>query len=599
LIRENNRHDDAAQVTTALVGPRYKWVVLSNTTIGVLLSTLNTSSLMIALPVIFRAIRLNPLEPANFPYLLWIMMGYMLVLAVVVVTVGRIGDIFGRVRIYNLGFAWFTVAAILLSITWGTGSSAAMMLIILRMFQAVGAAMLLANSAAIITDAFPPEQLGFALGINIMATIVGSFLGILVGGMLSQIGWRWVFLANVPIGLFATIWAYLKLRDIGVHIKAKIDWLGNISFAGGLAALLTGVTYGIRPYGTSLTGWGDPAVLRLIGGGVVLLVAFGVIETKVPEPMFRISLFRIRAFAAGNVAQFVASLGRGGFQFMLIIWFQGIWLPEHGYSFAVTPLWAGIYMIPWSIGFAIAGPVSGVLSDRYGARLLSTGGLLISAAMYGVLIIFPADFSYGVFAVTIFVAGVSMGMFVSPNAAAIMNSVPARYRGSASGMRVTFANAGMPLSMAVFFTLLVIGLNARVPATLTAGLVSHGVPLAVAVKLAHVPPLGYLFAAFLGINPLRNLLGAKVLSHLTKSQAATITGRPFFPHLIGGPFKQALLYVLIFALVMNLIGAFASALRGGQYIYDDEESRAQRSRVLGRQVDHGSSSKLPSGRARK
>jgi MFS family permease len=567
------------------VGPRYKWVVLSNTTVGVLLSTLNASSLMIALPVIFRGIHLNPLEAANFPYLLWIMMGYMLVMAAVVVTVGRIGDIFGRVKMYNLGFAWFTLGAILLSLVWSTGSAGAMEIIILRMFQAIGAAMLMANSAAIITDAFPAEQLGLALGTNMVATIFGSFLGIIVGGLLSQVGWRWVFLANVPIGVFGTIWAYLKLKDIGIHVKAKIDWLGNISFAGGLGMLLTGVTYGIQPYGTSLTGWGDPFVLEMVLGGLALLVIFAFIEMKVADPMFRMSLFRIRAFAAGNAAQFLAAVARGGFQFMLMIWFQGIWLPQHGYGFADTPLWAGIYMIPFMLGFVLAGPVSGILSDRYGARPFTTGGMLLSAAMFATIIAFPANFSYWPFAAVMLTLGISNGLFASPNASAIMNSVPARHRGAASGMRVTFANAGMPLSMGLFFTLLVLGLNSSVPHAMATGLVAHGVPAAVAAHLAHVPPLGYLFAAFLGINPLKSLLGPKILAHLAPQQVTLITGRSFFPHLIGAPFKNALLYILLFATAMSVIAAIASWLRGKQFIHEDEESRVQKARIGVSDVD--------------
>ena len=347
---------DLASRPVPVVGSRYKWVVLSNTTIGVLLASLNATSLMIALPVIFRGIKLNPLEPSNFPYLLWILMGYMLVMAAVVVTVGRIGDIFGRVKMYNLGFAWFTAAAILLSVVWSDGSTGAIELIIFRMLQAIGGALLMANSAAIITDAFPSEQLGLALGTNMIAMMLGSFAGILAGGLLSQVGWRWVFLANVPIGVFGTVWAYLKLREIGVRIPAKIDWLGNLSFAGGLAMILTGITYALEPYRHALTGWGNPFVLWMIGGGLALLVAFLYVETKVESPMFRLSLFRIRPFWAGNLAQFLGAVGRGGFQFMLMIWFQAIWLPEHGYDFKVTPLWAGIYMIPWMVGFVVTGP---------------------------------------------------------------------------------------------------------------------------------------------------------------------------------------------------------------------------------------------------
>ena len=568
-------------VPSPVVGPHYKWVVLSNTTIGVVLATMNATSLIIALPVIFRGIHLDPLSPANFPYLLWILMGYMLVSAAVVVTVGRIGDIFGRVKMYNLGFAWFTVGAVLLSLVWSHGSTGALELVFLRMFQAIGGALLMANSAAIITDAFPADQLGLALGTNMVAAILGSFLGIIAGGLLSQIGWRWVFLINVPIGAFGTVWAYLKLKEIGVRIKARIDWLGNVSFAGGLAMVLTGFTYGIKPYGRSLTGWGNPFVLEMLFGGLALLVVFVVVEMHVEAPMFRMSLFRIRAFAAGNAAQFLGAVGRGGLQFMLMIWFQGIWLPQHGYSFVDTPLWAGIYMIPWMLGFGMAGPISGRLSDRYGARPFATAGMLLSAAMYAAMMAFPADFAYWPFAAVMFVSGIAMGLFASPNTASIMNSVPARHRGAASGMRVTFANSGMPLSMGLFFTLLVFGLNAKVPSAMYAGLVSHGIPAAKAAQLAHLPPLGYIFAAFLGYNPLKSLLGPSVLSHLAPARAADLTGRAFFPQLIGPAFKHGLVLILVFAVVMSIIAAFASALRGERFVHEDEESLAQKAALLG------------------
>ena len=566
----------AAPSRTPIVGPRYKWVVLSNTTIGVLLSSMTGTGLMLALPKIFDGIKLNPLAAGSSSYLLWIMMGYVLVSAVVVVTVGRIGDIFGRVKMYNLGFAWFTVAAILLSCVWSTGSNGALELVLLRMFQAIGGALLMANSAAIITDAFPSDQLGFALGINMVAAIIGSFLGIIVGGLLSLLGWRWVFLANIPVGAFGTIWAYLKLKDIGVRIPARIDWAGNLAFAGGLGMLLVGMTYGIEPYGTSLSGWGNPFVISMIASGIVLLAAFAVIESRVKDPMFRLSLFRIRPFAFGNLASFLGSIGRGGLMFMLMIWFQGIWLPQHGYSFTRTPLWAGIYMLPFMLGFAIAGPISGKLSDRYGARPFATSGMLVSALMYLAMMAFPADFSYWPFAAVMFVSGIGGGLFASPNTASIMNSVPARHRGAASGMRVTFAQVGMPLSMGLFFTLLVFGLNSKVPGAMYQGLVAHGVPAANATQLAHLPPLGYLFAAFLGLNPLKSLLGPAVLGHLAPAQAAALTSRAFFPQLIGPSFKHGLVIILTFAAVMSVIAALASVLRGQKFIHEDDESRDQK-----------------------
>jgi MFS family permease len=566
----------AAPSRAPIVGRHYKWVVLSNTTIGVLLSSMTGTSLMIALPVIFRGIQLNPLLPSNSSYLLWMMVGYMLVSAAVVVTVGRIGDIFGRVKMYNLGFAWFTVGAILLSCVWSTGSNGALELVLLRMFQAVGGALLMANSAAIITDAFPSDQLGFALGINMVAAIVGSFLGIIVGGELSQFGWRWVFLANVPVGVFGTVWAYHNLKDIGVRVKARIDWAGNLAFAGGLGMLLVGVTYGIEPYGHSLSGWGNPFVLGMIAGGILFLIGFVLIEMKVSDPMFRLSLFRIRAFAFGNLAGFLGSIARGGLMFMLMIWFQGIWLPQHGYGFSDTPLWAGIYMIPFTLGFVVAGPLSGKLSDHFGARPFATGGMLLSASTYALMMTFPSNFSYPPFGAVMFLSGIGGGLFASPNTSSIMNSVPARHRGAASGMRVTFNSTGMPLSMGLFFTLLVGGLNAKVPAAMLKGLVANGVPVSSATALSHVPPLGYVFAAFLGYNPLKTLLPPAVLSHLTAAQAAHLTSRAFFPTLIGPAFVGSLSIILGFAVVMSLIAAVASAFRGGKFVHVDEESKAQR-----------------------
>jgi MFS family permease len=566
----------AAPSRKPIVGPHYKWLVLSNTTIGVLLSSMAGTGMMLALPKIFRGIDLNPLASGSSSYLLWIMMGYVLVSAVVVVAVGRLGDIFGRVKMYNLGFAWFTVAAILLSCVWSTGSNGALELVLLRMFQAIGGALLMANSAAIITDAFPAEQLGFALGINMVAAIIGSFLGILVGGLLSLLGWRWVFLANVPIGAFGTIWAYLKLKDIGVRVPARIDWAGNLAFAGGLGMVLVGMTYGIEPYGTSLSGWGNPFVISMIASGLVLLAAFAFIESRVKDPMFRLSLFRIRPFAFGNLASFLGSIGRGGLMFMLMLWFQGIWLPQHGYSFADTPLWAGIYMIPFTLGFVIAGPISGKLSDRYGARPFATGGMLLAAATYALMMTFPANFNYVPFGIVMLFSGIGGGLFASPNTSSIMNSVPARDRGAASGMRVTFAQTGMPLSMGLFFTLLVNGLNSKVPSAMLKGLVANGVPASSAAALSHVPPLGYVFAAFLGYNPLKTLLPPAVLSHLTAAQAAHLTSRAFFPTLIGPAFVSSLGIILTFAVVMSLIAAVASAFRGGKFVHVDEESKAQR-----------------------
>ena len=405
-------------------GLHYKWIALSNTTLGVLMVTINQSILLISLPDIFRGIALNPLAPANVSYFLWVFMGFLLVTAVLVVSLGRVGDIYGRVRMYNLGFAIFTLFSILLSVTWLNGAAGALWIIIMRVFQGVGGAFLFANSAAILTDAFPADERGKAMGINGIAAVSGSFLGLILGGVLAPVQWHLVFLVSVPFGLFGTIWAYLKLKDNGVRIKAKIDWLGNATFAIGLVALLTGIVYSLLPYGGHPTGWTNPWVLLGIFGGIAVLVLFVWIEDHVEEPMFHMNLFKVRAFTAGNVAGLLAALGRGGLQFMLIIWLQGIWLPQHGYSFSQTPLWAGIYMIPLTVGFLLVGPLSGILSDRFGARPFATGGLVISGASFLLLELLPMNFHYVFFALLVFMFAVGMGLFFAPNQSAVMNSLP-------------------------------------------------------------------------------------------------------------------------------------------------------------------------------
>lgn len=553
----------------------YKWMALSNTTLGMLIASVNATSLLIAMPVIFRGINVNPLDPANFGYLLWLLMGYMVVSAVLVVTAGRIGDMFGRARVYNIGFAIFTLSAVGLSLIWSRGTSGALELIILRMVQGAGGAMMMASSAAILTDAFPANQRGFALGINMIAGMAGSFLGIVVGGVLAEFNWRWIFIINIPIGVLGTVWGFWKLREIGIRHRARIDWIGNLTFAVGLTMVLVGITSGLRPYGGSPMGWGNPVVITLIAGGLLVLAGFVLVETRVEEPMFQLDLFRIRAFTAGNIAGLLGAVGRGGLQFMLVIWLQGIWLPLHGYDYTQTPLWAGIYMLPLTLGFLLAGPLSGKLSDRYGARPFATGGMLLSALSFGLLMLLPADFSFPVFGLLIFLNGVSMGLFASPNTAAIMNSVPARHRGVASGMRVTFMNVGMPLSIGLFFTLMIIGLNTTVPPAMYSGLVANGVPASVAHRLAGLPPISYLFASFLGYNPLQTLLGP-VLGQLPPADVARLTGRTFFPSLISSPFQHGLVLVLSFSIAASLVAAAASALRGGHFVHEEADVIALR-----------------------
>jgi MFS family permease len=538
-------------------------IALSNTTLGILLVTMNSSILLIALPDIFKGIEVDPLAPGNTSLLLWLIIGFLLVTAVLVVTFGRLGDIYGRVRLYNAGFAIFTIFSILLSVTWQTGSAAAWWLIIMRILQGVGGAMLMANSSAILTDAFPPHQRGLALGLNQIAGIGGSFIGLLVGGVLAPIHWRWVFLVSVPVGVFGTFWAYLKLRDTGLRRPARLDWWGNVLFAVGLIGVLVGITYGIQPYHGHTMGWGNPWVIAAMAGGVAVLVVFCLVETKVADPMFHLDLFRIRAFTAGNVASLLSGLGRGGLQFILIIWLQGIWLPRHGYSFVETPLWAGIYMLPVTVGFLLAGPVSGWLSDHFGPRRFAVGGMLLTAGSFGLLIILPINFVYWQFAVLLLVNGIGMGLFAAPNRAQIMNSLPANQRGVGAGISTTFQNSSMVLSIGVFFSLIILGLSHSLPHALSSGLVDQGVPASDAARLAALPPVAVLFASLLGFNPVQTLLGPEVLQQLPADRASYLTGHSFFPSLISDPFARGLDVAFWFAIVVCLLAAAASWLRPG------------------------------------
>ncbi|HUD78046.1 MAG TPA: MFS transporter [Streptosporangiaceae bacterium] len=554
----------------------YRWIALSNTTLSMLMATIDGSIVIIAMPAIFRGIHLSPLAPGNITYVLWMIMGYLLVQAVLVVTLGRLGDMFGRVKIYNLGFVVFTLASIALSLDPLTGGQGALWLILWRVVQAFGGAMLMANAAAILTDAFPANKRGMALGVNQIAGISGTFIGLLLGGLLAAWDWRAVFWVNVPIGVWGTVWAYRSLREIATTSKkAKIDWAGNALFAVGATSLLAAITYGIQPYGGHTTGWTSPMVLTGLIGGAAVLVIFGIVETKIAEPMFQMSLFKIRAFAAGNAASLMSSMARGGLQFMLVIWLAGIWLPLHGYDYTVTPLWAGIYMLPLTAGFLIAGPVSGYLSDRYGSRPFATAGLLVAAAGFTGLMLLPINFPYPVFAALIFCNGIGSGLFASPNTSSIMSSVPAQHRGAASGMRSVFQNSGMSLSIGFFFSLMIAGLAATLSKTLSAGLRAQGVPAAAAAHVASLPPVSTLFSALLGYNPIKSMLAPTgTLAKLPARNAAILTGKTFFPNLISGPFHHGLVIVFSAAIALSLLGAVISALRGKQFYYADPAAAA-------------------------
>ena len=548
---------------------RYKWIALSNTTVGVLLATIDGSILLIAMPDIFRGIGLNPLVPANSFYLLWLILGYLVVSSVLVVSLGRLGDMFGRVRMYNLGFVVYTSASLLLTLDWMHGGAGAMWLVVMRIVQGIGGAFLVANSSAILTDAFPSNQRGLALGINNVAGIVGSFIGLVLGGLLAPIDWRLVFLVSVPFGLFGTVWAYLRLRELGVRKAAPVDWWGNLTFAAGLILIMIGITYGIEPYGSHTMGWTSPTVVAELGAGLLCLAVFAAIEARAAHPMFRLPLFRIRAFTFGVLSSFLSAVARGGLMFMLIIWLQGIWLPLHGFGFAETPFWAGIYMLPLTAGILLAGPASGFLSDRFGARFFATGGMVAAALAFVLLTLLPTNFAYTGFGGVLLLMGLAMGAFASPNRAGVMNSLPAEHRGAGGGMNSTFQQSAQVLSIGVFFSLMITGLARTLPRALTQGLTAHGVPASVAAAIGRLPPVSTLFAAFLGYNPVQRLVGPQVLSHLGSADAAVLTGRGFFPQLIEAPFRSGLHEAFAFAIIACAVAAVASWSRGARYVADE------------------------------
>ncbi len=436
------------------VGPHYKWVALTNTTLGSFMATLDASIVLIAFPAIFKGIGINPLAPGETSYFLWLLLGYMVVTATLLVTFGRISDMFGRVRLYNLGFLIFAIGSTLLSLTPGTGNTGAIELIIFRLIQGIGSGFLLSNSAAILTDAFPANQRGRALGINQIAGIAGSFIGLIVGGILAVINWRLVFLVSVPVGIAGTIWAYTMLRETATIRKhQKIDWLGNVTFALGLTVFLFGITYGIEPYGGSPMGWSNPLVIGGILLGIALLAAFVWIELHVNAPMFRLDLFKIRMFAAGNIAGFLSALGRG----------------------------------------------------------------------------------------------------------------------VSSGMRATFQNSATLVSIGFFFSIVTLGLAAALPATLSTGLITNGVPIQAATTIAHLPPTAALFGAFLGYNPIGELLPPPLLHAISPTHQAILLGKTFFPNLISAPFMDGLRAVFSISAALCLIAAGASLLRGKRVVYGQEQ----------------------------
>jgi EmrB/QacA subfamily drug resistance transporter len=550
---------------------QYKWVALSNTTLGTLMASIDMTIVLIALPAIFRGIQIDPFS--SFQYLLWIMFGYSIVTATLLVTFGRLSDIYGRVKLYNLGFAIFTVGSILLSLTPNVGDAGAIELIVFRIVQGVGAAFLFSNSAAIITDAFPENERGKALGINQLAFLAGSLIGLVLGGILAVFDWRLVFLVSVPVGVIGTVWSYWKLKEQNiVRKKQKMDVWGNISFGAGLTLILLGITYGLVPYGNSSMGWSNPWVISSLVSGAALLVAFPFIESRVAEPMFKLDLFKNRMFATANIATFLSAISRGGVMIMLVVLLQGVWLPLHGFSYDSAPFWAGIFMIPMSIGIALTGPLSGWLSDKHGARVLATAGMIITGIAFLAFTLLPANFEYLPFAIILLVMGIGNGIFMSPNMASVMNSCPAEHRGAASGLRSTLQNCGQTISQAIFFAIIIISLNTTLPAALATAVASTGCPAQIAAAFSHTPASGALFAAFLGYNPIGTLLqamGPTVTASLSQNTLNVLTGQTFFPNAIASPFMTALTQAFVIAAVLCFLAAVFSALRGKKYVYSE------------------------------
>ena len=570
----------------------YKWTVLSNTTLGALLASVDGTILLIALPVILRGVGVNPFLPSSFPVLIWLLLGYGVVTATLLVTVGRLSDMFGRARMYNMGFAIFSTGSIFLFIDPWSGAMGAWALVGFRLIQAAGAAFLFANSAALIADAFPATERGKAIGINQIAFIGGSLVGLVIGGILASIPdlhigpyvlptWRLIFLVSVPIGVTGTLWAYAKLKETSIRKEGqRVDYLGNSLFAVGLTLILVATTYGLLPYGHSSMGWSSPWVIGGLAVGAALLGSFLFVETWVRDPMFNLRLFRIRSFAAGNVTALLGSLARGGMMLLLVLWFQGIWLPLHGYSFAETPFWAGVFMMPMIGGFLVAGPLSGWLSDTRGPKLLATTGMVIASATFFGLSLLPTNFAYWEMGVLLFVQGCGMGMFAAPNAAAVMNSVPPENRGVASGMMATLQNTGQQVSLAIFFTIVIVGLAAGLGNSVHSALnAAHvGVPdTQILGGIVAANPTGALFGAFLGENPMSLLLLAASQvpgwTPLSTSAAQTLLAPHFFASAIAPAFTHAISEAFLFAGTVTAIGAVISSLRGARYIHEEVAPR--------------------------
>ncbi|MEM0134746.1 MAG: MFS transporter [Thermoplasmatales archaeon] len=547
----------------------YKWTVLVNTTLGGLMASINMTIVLISLPTIFRGLNIDPTASGEFIMLLWVMMGYSIVLATLLVTFGRLSDIYGRTRLYTLGFLIFTAGSILCSIIPdNSGNHGAEMLIAFRMVQAVGGGLLMVNSTALITDSFGPTERGRALGINQISFIAGSLIGLIAGGLLASANWHLVFIVNIPFAVAGSLWSIFKLKQIKKKEKVPMDIAGNVALGGGLVLISLGFTYALVPFGNSAMGWNSPWVIASFIVGAILLIAFIFIELKVKYPLFDLSLFKIRAFNYGNFANFMSSLGRGAIMFLVIIWLQGIYLPLHGIPYSSTPFWAGIYMVPMMAGFIALGPIGGMLTDKYGARTFATSGMIIVALSLYLLTLLPYNFNVWQFEMILLLNGIGSGLFAAPNTTAVMNSLPGESRGAGSGMRTTFNNIGQTISMAIFFSIAITIFSDKLPTSLYQTSLSIGLPQELATAISQIPPSGALFAAFLGINPAASF-PASMLSLIPPTALKSLLALTFFPSAIGPSFMIGLRDSLYVAILMTIAGAVLSALSGGRYVHGE------------------------------
>jgi MFS family permease len=530
-----------------------KWIALSNTSIAIFIAFANYNMIIIALPQIFNSLRFNPTAPDALGYLIWLILGYMIVTSSLVVTFGRISDLKGRAKLYSLGFLIFAISSGMLSTVNGYGGSAVLEMIILRLFQGVGGGLLMVNSAAILTDYFPKNELGKALGLNQVSGLVGGVAGLIIGGVLSVINWRYIFLLDFVVGIIGTLWSFKSLRDIQKPIKQPLDIIGNVLFALGITLLLISVTYGLLPYGNQQLGWGNPFVITGLTISFLAIGIFVFVERKVKNPMFDLSLFKVRDFSIANFTNFIASMARQGILLMMLVLLQGIWLPLHGVPYSQTPFWAGLYLIPNMLGFAALGPISGILSDRYGSKVFTSLGLFVSALGFFLLSLLPYDFQLWQFFTISFLMGAGMGLFSSPNMADIMASVPVQKRGAASGMRASLQNTASAISVVLYFSVVITGMAITLNSSIESALSSYGIHLNV-----NLPAAVAIFSALLGYDPLSSLT-----SSLPTSVASHIDTPAFFVTAIAPSFMSGFRLMLNISAALLVLSGILSLTRKG------------------------------------